>query len=49
MTSGEYLSEEEKQKIRKEIAYKSKRQLAKEMNRSRQTIYNFVKEEGIES
>jgi IS30 family transposase len=48
MTSGDYLSEEEKEKIRKELPSKSKRQLAKEMNRSRQTIYNFAKEESLE-
>lgn len=48
MTSGDYLSEEEKEKIRKELPSKSKRQLAKEMLRSRQTIYNFAKEEGLE-
>lgn len=47
MTSGDYLSEEEKEKIRKELPSKSKRQLAKEMGRSRQTIYNFAKDEGI--
>lgn len=48
MTSGEYLTEEEKEKIRQELPTKSKRQLSKEMHRSRQTIYNFAKEEGIE-
>jgi IS30 family transposase len=48
MTSGEYLTEEEKEKIRKELPTKSKRQLASEMHRSRQTIYNFSKEEGLE-
>lgn len=48
MTSGQYLSQDEKQKIRDELSTKSKRQLAKEMGRSRQTIYNFAKEEGIE-
>lgn len=48
MTSGEYLTEEEKEKIRAELPVKSKRQLAHEMNRSRQTIYNFAKEEDLE-
>lgn len=47
-SSGEWLSEEEKEKIRRELPTKSKRQLAKELHRTRQTIYNFAKEEGIE-
>ena len=48
MTSGAWLTEEEKEKIRDELPGKSKRQLAKELNRSRQTIYNFVKDEHLE-
>ena len=48
MTSGVPLSETEKEKIRTELKYKSKRQLAKEMGRSRKAIRNFAKNEGIE-
>jgi len=48
MTSGEYLKEKEKDKIRKELPIKSKRQFAKEMHRHRKTISDFAKAEGLE-
>lgn len=48
MTSGECLTEEEKEKIREEFPSKSKRQLAKEMKRNRVTVRRFIQSEGLE-
>jgi len=48
MSSGIPLSEEEKDKIRKEIPYKSKRQLANEMNLHPLTVRRFVQLEKLE-
>lgn len=48
MTSGIPLSEGEKETIRREIQTKSKRQLAKEMNRNPLTIRHFVQAEKLE-
>jgi DNA-binding transcriptional regulator YhcF (GntR family) len=48
MGSGVPLTEEEKDKIRKEIRYKSKRQLAHEMDLNPLTVRRFVQLEKLE-
>jgi len=48
MTSGIPLSEEEKETIRRGIPTKSKRQLAKELQRNPLTIRHFVQQEKLE-
>jgi len=49
MTSGKPLTEEQKEKIRKEIKFKTKCQLAKEMGLHYRTISKFVKKEHLEN
>jgi len=48
MPSGRPLSESQKEKIRKEIKFKSKRQLAQELGLHYQTVSKFVKKESLE-
>ncbi len=48
MTSGKPLTEEQKEKIRKEIKFKTKCQLAKEMGLHYQTVSKFVKKEKLD-
>jgi len=48
MVSGTPLSDQEKDKIRNEIKYKTKRQLAKEMNLHPLTVRRFVQLEKLE-
>ena len=49
MPRGKPLSEEEKEKIRREIKSKTKCQLAKEMGLYYRTISKFVKKEHLEN
>jgi len=49
MPSGRPLSESQKEKIRQEIKFKSKCQLAKEMGLHYQTVSKFVKKEALEN
>lgn len=48
MPSGRPLTETQKEKIRKEIRYKSKCQLAQELGLHYQTVSKFVKKESLE-